>query len=191
MILSFTKELASILSLELKASKSEVFMVTPLLDDWVISCLWNREEHFGLTLIHKHSLFSLLLVSEVKDLFYCLDLFYEQLLDLLTEMDLNEEKYLAFFDNLFQNIHALKNDDKIMGSQIGFLYKQLELYEKQARDDGIKLRSIDISRRINSTPRSKLHSATPSDIFANLLQNHYSEPILEMPHAEEKPVTVH
>jgi hypothetical protein len=188
MILSFTKELASLFALDLKASKSEVFTVTPVLDDWTMSCLWNREEHLGITLTHKHSLFSLLVVSEVKDLFYCLDLFYEQLIDLLTEMNLNDEKYLVVFDNLFQNINALKNDDKTNASQIKFIFDKLEAYEEQARRDNTKLHSIDISRMLNQTPRTKLKSMTPKETLTDLIKNHYDDQVLEIQPDETKQI---
>lgn len=191
MILSFTKELTEIFALELKAAKSEVFPVTPVLDDWVMSCLWNRDEHLGVALVHKHSLFSLLVVSEVKDLFYCLDLFYEQLLELLTSANFDEEKYLAFFEKLFQSINAIKNDDKTTAQQIKFIYDKLAQYEEQAKEDGIKLHSIEISKRINDTPRQKLNLATPNDIFINLLTAHYNDPMLEITRQEDMPTTIH
>lgn len=191
MILSFTKNVATIFALELKAAKSEVFSVTPMLDDWAMSCLWDRDEHIGVTLMHKHSLFSIIVVSEVRDLFYCLDLLYEQLLDLLTELDLNEEKYFNFINQLFGNINALKNDDNTVSSQISFIYDKLEQYEDDARKDGIKLHSIDISRKINNTPRKKLNYLTPNEMFIDLLEKHCDDPILEIRHEEEKPITIH
>ncbi len=192
MILSFTKDLASIFKLELKASKSEVFAVTPVLDDWIMSNLWNHDEHIGVALIHKHSLFSMIVVSEVKDLFYCLDLFYEQLLDLMTEFKMNEEKYFKFFDNLFQDINAIKNDDKTTGSQMKFIYDKLERLEEDAKNNGTRLHSIDISRIINQTPRSKLNFATPNEIFVNLLKVHYNDQTLRIHHEiEESHKTLH
>lgn len=191
MILSFTRDLADIFNLDLKASKSDVFSVTPVLDDWIMSNLWDREEHIGVALIHKHSLFSMIVVSEVKDLFYCLDLFYEQLLDLMTEFKMNEEKYFKFFDNLFQDINAIKNDDKTTGSQIKFIYDKLEFLEENAKNDGTKLHSIDISREINKTPRSKLNLATPNEVFIDLLKVHYNDPTLEIPKGVETPSTLH
>lgn len=191
MILSFTRDLADIFNLDLKASKSDVFSVTPVLDDWIMSSLWNREEHIGVALIHKHSLFSMIVVSEVKDLFYCLDLFYEQLLDLMTEFKMNEEKYFKFFNSLFQDINAIKNDDKTTGSQIKFIYDKLELLEEDAKNHGTKLRSIDISRAINKTPRSKLKFATPNEVFIDLLKGHYNDPTLEIAHEVETPTTLH
>lgn len=191
MILSFTKDLASIFALDLKASKSEVFSVTPALDDWIMSCLWEREEHLGLILVHKHSLFSMVVVSEVKELLYCLDLFYEQFLNLLTEINLNEKKYFDFIDNLFQNINAIKNDDKTTAHQIKFIYDKLEIYEQQAKKNKSKLHSIDISRKINDTPRTKLNFASPNEIFADLLTKHYDDPVLDIQHFEETPTTLH
>lgn len=185
MILSFTKELANIFNLDLKASKSEVFSVTPVLDDWIMSNLWDRDEHIGVALIHKHSLFSMIVVSEIKDLFYCLDLFYEQLLDLMTEFKMNEEKYFKFFDNLFQDINAIKNDDKTTGSQIKYIYDKLEQLEEDAKNNKTKLHSIDISRRINQTPRSKLNFATPNEIFINLLKVHYNDQTLKIDNERE------
>lgn len=191
MILSFTRDVAAIFALELKAAKSEVFMVTPILDDWAISCLWDRDEHIGITLMHKHSLFSMIVVSEVRDLFYCLDLFYEQLFDLLTEANLNEEKYFNFINQLFSNINALKNDDKTISSQISFIYDKLEQYEDDAREDRTKLHSIDISRKINNTPRKKLNFLTPNAMFINLLKKHYHDPMLEIRYEKEASVTIH
>jgi hypothetical protein len=191
MILSFTKDIAAIFALDLKAAKSEIFTVTPILDDWVMACLWNRDTHMGITLMHKHSLFSIVVVSEVKDLFYCLDLFYEQLFDLLTEIKLNEQKYLDFLSQLFNNINALKNDDKTISSQIKFIYDKLEQYENAARLDGTKLHSIEISRKINNTPRKKLNSLTPNEVFTDLLKQHYNDPMLEIRSYEEHPVTIH
>lgn len=191
MILSFTKELAAIFNLDLQVAKSEVFAVTPLLDDWIMSCLWDRAEHIGLALIHKHSLFSMVVVSENRDLFYCLDLFYEQLLDILTEFNMNEERYFNFFNYLFQNINAIKNDDKTTASQIKFIYDKLELLERDAKKDNKKLHSIEISKAINNTPRLKL-KATPNEIFIDLLKKHYNDPILEIAAPnEEKPTTIH
>jgi hypothetical protein len=141
--------------------------------------------------MHKHSLFSIVVVSEVKDLFYCLDLFYEQLFDLLTEIKLNEQKYLDFLSQLFNNINALKNDDKTISSQIKFIYDKLEQYENAARLDGTKLHSIEISRKINNTPRKKLNSLTPNEVFTDLLKQHYNDPMLEIRSYEEHPVTIH
>ena len=53
MIISFTKDVAKLFELDLEISRSEKFAITPLLDDWVMACLWNRKEHVGLSLIHK------------------------------------------------------------------------------------------------------------------------------------------
>lgn len=194
MILSFTKKMAAIFNLELQASKSEVFAVTPILDDWVMSSLWTYEDNVGVALIHTHSLFTVTAVSENRDFLYCIDLCYEQLLNLLEEMNLNKEPYLKFFTNLFHNINAIKNDDKSIIQHIKSIYKKLEELEEKARENGDKIHSIEISRAVNNMPRQSLNNLTANEVFARLLKNHHNDSPLELHSAvsfKQTSTTVH
>lgn len=178
MLISFTKDVAKLFDLDLEISRSEKLAITPPLDDWVMACLWNRKEHVGLSLIHKHSLFSMLVVSEVKVLSYCLDLFYDQLIALLTEAGLKDDKYSFYLDDLFQEIHAVKHDDKRISGAMRFVYENLALSETIATKNKSKLHSIDVSRMINESHRDKLNGKSSSEIFFDLIKTRCNDQIL-------------
>ncbi|TXH55438.1 MAG: hypothetical protein E6Q89_06775, partial [Bacteroidia bacterium] len=72
MIISFTKDAAKLFNLQLKASHSEKYLNSLLLDDWVMGVVFTNKNASGVYLIHRHSLLTLFVVAAKPDLTLCM-----------------------------------------------------------------------------------------------------------------------
>ena len=178
MIISYTKDLAILFDLKLNVTATEKFESIPILDDWVMACLWNTPEHIALTLIHQRSLFSLIVISEVKDMPYCISLFNKQLNALLDEVNLSDKKYKEPFENLFKHILVVKHDDKGINNAIKHVRDHFSIHESRCIHNGLKIKSIDIVNFANNRVRKKLDFRKASEVFYGLVRKHYNDPII-------------
>lgn len=178
MIVSFTKDLAKLFKLDLKIEHSNKFMVSPPLDDWVMGLAFSNKKYTGVFLIHRYSFLTLFVVSDKPDLTHCLNLFYEQLITIIKSAGLTDKKYFKYYDQLFNQINAVKHNNRSISSEIGNFRQQFSWFNEDSISTKQKVHSIDLVNKINDDIRNKFKFKTSKEVFIELLKKHHADPIL-------------
>lgn len=180
MILSFTKDAAKLFKMEslLKTAHSERFKDSPPLDDWVIDVMFSNKHLTGVFLVHRHSSLTLFAISDKKDLTYCLNLLFGQLVRLLEELGFTDDKYKECIDNLTSELISVRHNNPSVSNEIGTIKDHFDWYNEQTMSEGKKFVSFEFMDLLNSKPKKKYDFKRIIAVFKELFSKHYNDPVL-------------